>query len=484
MLPTSRWPWTRETAILFGSDGEQLLRARFVGQIDFLWRCLDAASTMARASSPTGQAWLANLDLDEYLLPANVRVAKRDRPEERLPLVLRSASLKNDSVRCLALRRHNFYSPETEIGFSTLSAAARANISSEAPMRRRRWRAPFPPWPKTTQPFLPKWITRVPASPQLLVNNHEVWFATGCHNRCNSHRAIPSSSSSSSFSTAAVDSEALDDPAGLAGVLPAEILQPLLPVSGASNSSASRLVEASAGALGGTAGSGSAHPLPSLRLLASLLSPMATPCYLPPALLERCVLGGRVGGMPFHAMLPAADMLPSTATTAPVAPKASAGTIGARGAPPPDYRRRRRLSQLAEGSNRVTSPPAAAVAAGHSVQGSDSSALRTMLQQSLQRCIVTGNLNASVVGGSGGRTSSSPAPVRPLRFCWQEACLRGAQRRAGCAFIIRPTTKCGAEGARPSWARAGRSGEPEEDALTVFCGRVSARRGLTKRRKQ
>jgi hypothetical protein len=58
--------------------------ARYVGQLDALHRCVDAASSAAR---PHGGDWLANLDLDEFLMPASAAAVDRP-PLRRLPRVL------------------------------------------------------------------------------------------------------------------------------------------------------------------------------------------------------------------------------------------------------------------------------------------------------------------------------------------------------------------------------------------------------------
>ena len=289
VLPPSGWPWNGDTAVLYDADGEALLRSRFVGQVDFLSRCVSAASAMAQdngAAGSSGSAWLANLDLDEYIMPANARVGKRLNPEDRLPLVLHTAN-RNHSIQCMALRRHNFFPPESEMGFSTLSAAEKANLTARAPLRRRTWRAPFPQWPMAAQPFLAKWVLHLPASSQFVVNNHEVWNADGCRNRCRAAAAAAATSAGGGGGT-------VDDPAGLGGLLPATTLPPQ-PNERPRHPTTRHAAGTRAG----------------LRLLASLLSPMATPCYLAAALVERCVGGGRVSGLAPVSMLPAQDVLPS-----------------------------------------------------------------------------------------------------------------------------------------------------------------------------
>lgn len=449
VLPPSGWPWNGDTAVLYDADGEALLRSRFVGQVDFLSRCVSAASAMAQdngAAGSSGSAWLANLDLDEYIMPANARVGKRSNPEHRLPLVLHTAN-RNHSIQCMALRRHNFFPPESEMGFSTLSAAEKANLTARAPLRRRTWRAPFPPWPMAAQPFLAKWVLHLPASSQLVVNNHEVWNADGCRNRCRAAAAAAATSAGGGGGT-------VDDPAGLGGLLPATTLPPQ-PNEGPRHPTTRHAAGTRAG----------------LRLLASLLSPMATPCYLAAALVERCVGGGRVSGLAPVSMLPAQDVLPSATSASrsvQVAAKGRGSNNAARGgrigsAPPPDYRLRR----LAEAST----PPdyrlrrrlaEAGTGTGTGAGGVQlASEASRSLRASLQRCLVT---NPSNVANSSRGGASTPSPTRPLRFCWQEACMRGGAAESWVRihhYGRPPTTEQKVLG-HPGY-KLERSGEPEED---------------------
>lgn len=97
ILPRSHWPWTRESPLV--ND----IRAKYIGQISFLHRCVAAATALAGNSD--GGAWLANLDVDEYLMPQRAALATRNR-FQRLPRVIASAA--NASAKaCLSLRRHS-----------------------------------------------------------------------------------------------------------------------------------------------------------------------------------------------------------------------------------------------------------------------------------------------------------------------------------------------------------------------------------------
>eukprot|EP00966_Prymnesium_polylepis_P157068 3629754-Prymnesium_polylepis.3 len=76
MLPRSRWHWRDEVPLGPG------IRARFVGQTDFLTRCLTTAA--ARHATRASESWLIHIDIDEYLMPT-VRVdPQTDGPRTRL----------------------------------------------------------------------------------------------------------------------------------------------------------------------------------------------------------------------------------------------------------------------------------------------------------------------------------------------------------------------------------------------------------------
>ena len=176
-----------------------------------------------------------------------------------------------------------------------------------------------------------------------------------------------------------------------------------------------------------------------------------------------------MSGLPPGAMLPAQEVLPSAIGAPPSrgvpgsamgrGGNAQAGRVGS--APPPDYRRYRRRRRLAEASAGGAQPlPEASMA----------------LRASLQRCLVT-NLaslaNASRGGGRGGGASTAFSSMRPLRFCWQEACLRGgaAESWLRVHHYGRPPTAEQRSWGHPGYALE-RSGEPEEDthALRFVAG--------------
>jgi len=217
-LATSRFEWREEIEVAFG------LRSRFVGQTDFLMRCVDAASTRST------ERWLANLDVDEYLLP--------ELPHSKLATAIDAAA---HGATCVSLRRHNFYMPEHHS----------SGGQELPPLRTRLRRAPFPPDGRSSssQPFLPKWIVRVPASPSLVVNMHDTWLGEGCRTRCSDQRGVARPSSTP---------ELRADPAGLGAIR--------------------RLAEGPAG----------------LPLLAALLSPLSARCLAPStADASRCLLSPR-----------------------------------------------------------------------------------------------------------------------------------------------------------------------------------------------
>ena len=258
LLPTSGFPW-REEASLGLSGG---LRARFVGQTDFLLRCASAASGMPHLR------WLANLDLDEFLMPTAM---------SRLRSLAENVADAAGGASCISIRRHNFYTNSTE--------------PSNSPLHSRTLRAPFPPvGPASGQPFLPKWILRLPAEHGLVVNMHEVWRADRCRQSCAPHGA------------AADREDSGGDPAGLSGyVVPAARI-------------GGRDVQAVKSA--------------SLTLLAALLSPLNTHCMQ--ADTQRCVLINRTISMRDDAEGSAlqASLVRCLANAAPAA--------GSRGTPPRD----------------------------------------------------------------------------------------------------------------------------------------------------
>ena len=122
LLPPSRWPWNREVRV-FGD-----LHARFVGQVAFLNRCVAAASAMAGEH----EAFLVNLDLDEFIMPERAALASRAARFQRLPRAIAGSanSSAGGPAQCLSVRRHNFYCPDGEVGYS-LSASSAASIATE-----------------------------------------------------------------------------------------------------------------------------------------------------------------------------------------------------------------------------------------------------------------------------------------------------------------------------------------------------------------
>lgn len=244
LLEASPWTWRDETDLGFNEG----LRAHFVGQTDFLQRCLWSASRAAEHALKLGEVeehWLANLDLDEFLMPSDAH--------HGLPWAMQAAAAGDDP--CVSIRRHNFYAVNVSVNDSA---------TTPAPLRVRTWRAPFPPSPRSQQqsqqPFLPKWLVRLPAPPELVVNMHEAWLASDCNRRC---AAV--ASGSDAFAT-------FDDPAGLAHLLH--------PVHGATG------------------------PVAGPRLVAALLSPLALQCGLMER--SRCVLSARAVSLPTDGALRAA----------------------------------------------------------------------------------------------------------------------------------------------------------------------------------
>ncbi len=178
LLRTTTWPYWNSTAIGVGT-----MRARFVGQIDMLVRCVDAAVS---AADGAGEAWIVNLDLDEYLMPA-ATVDSAQLSRELLPRALDAAAAEAGGAPCLSIRRHNFLSSASRAGNATIAAGGRGDgeVEEPPPLLSRTLRAPFPPaGPSDGQPFLPKWVLRVDAAARLVVNQHEVWGAEGCRESC------------------------------------------------------------------------------------------------------------------------------------------------------------------------------------------------------------------------------------------------------------------------------------------------------------
>ena len=354
LLPRSTWPWTHETTVLFD------VHAKFVGQLEFLNACVAAASTMALQSD--GEAFLANLDLDEFLMPERAILAARSR-SQRLPRVLAGA-FNSTPLQCLSVRRHNFYCPDGEVGYSL--ERNHSNKNMRPPLHERVWRAPFPPWPLSGQPYLAKWVLRLPAGPNLVVNQHEAYYAEACQQRC-----APSAASASS--AGAQPSASTADPAGLAEVvrsLRGGARSDALPWAGA--------------------------------LLASLAAPLASPCYLPEAAIERCVLSGRVHG---RAALPLAI----------------AGNL---------------------------SPPFG----GGRNDSSATGATTPLLQAAMLRCLARSN----------GVNTASRASFRLPSWCWRDACARGgaAESWVRIHHYASPST----QQQRTYRYALEKSGEPEEDS--------------------
>lgn len=154
-------PWTAHA--WWDAVGGSGLRARFVGQVDFLQAAV-AASAAARGDSRT------NLDLDGFLMPAAAEAAPLDRAAAAvLPRAISAATVRG--ARCISLHRHNCW-PGPSAAEHTL------------PLRNRTARAPFPPAGASGgQPFLPKWLLRVPSAASVVVNQHEAWHAFACRRR-------------------------------------------------------------------------------------------------------------------------------------------------------------------------------------------------------------------------------------------------------------------------------------------------------------
>ena len=219
-------------------------------------RCVAAASKLAGSHTSTASSWLANIGIDEYLLPSGAGAAKR-RAADRLGHALSLATSTNASTaanrgaRCLSIRRHNFYAPEQEVGQSYADGHTerQSYAMAPSPVRTRLWRAPFPPWPDGGQPYLPRWVVRLPAPSNLVANSHEMWYADECRSRC------------------AADELLHDD------------------------RTRGRDLEHRS-----TSHESNPNPNAGTALAEAQLSPIALACFFPAAAAERCVLAGRVIG--------------------------------------------------------------------------------------------------------------------------------------------------------------------------------------------
>lgn len=256
LLPASHFAWRDDVDIIPG------FRSRFVGQTDFLMRCVAAASSVI-------VGWLANLDFDEYLMPSPPHLQLSSALDAAAKAAAAPMGVPAATSICISIRRHNFYAPDVE----------RMNHSEEGsqiPVSSRLLRAPFPPDGRVTyQPFLPKWVTRVPASAGLVVNMHEVWHSDLCRHQCvraagqgftTDNPGAPiaaraNAAEAAGASTAETDLRA--DPAGLGSI--------------------AMLAQADARVTGGI----------SLPLVASLVTPLGFHCPAPPAESDRCVLNPR-----------------------------------------------------------------------------------------------------------------------------------------------------------------------------------------------
>lgn len=182
MVPPTSYPFFDATFV----SPQLNLSAKFVGQIEFLTRCVETA--VARSA-----AWLINLDLDEVALPQPVHSS--------LVQALEAAARESPSLCCLSVRRHNFYTTdevrELTAAPEAIETTVRADGASHttSPWWTRILRAPYPPTPSSGQPWLPKWVLRVqPAGASqsrtcphhLIFNQHAVYQdAIGrCAERC------------------------------------------------------------------------------------------------------------------------------------------------------------------------------------------------------------------------------------------------------------------------------------------------------------
>ena len=136
---------------------------RWIGQLDFLHRCVDEALRRRPRIS-----WLFNLDADEFVLS--------HAPTVPLPNVL--AGLRDE--QCLLLRRHNFVEAASE-GPILATSLRRAPFPPHAPpkgeMRRHGLR----------QPIHPKWVLNIRSlwstqfsSSHLALNQHVVLNSSRC----------------------------------------------------------------------------------------------------------------------------------------------------------------------------------------------------------------------------------------------------------------------------------------------------------------
>jgi len=169
LLAEGRWSIAESAALTLVS---QPIVRRWMGQLDFLARCIALART-------AGVQWLLNADVDEYFLP-NASEAS-----------LGEALAPFSDRRCLHLRRHNFLVP------SSASPMPRPSLLTAAIQR-----ATFPPIapPKgerrhhgLTQPLHPKWIFNLGHRTardnvegvtadlaSLVVNQHAILDGSGC----------------------------------------------------------------------------------------------------------------------------------------------------------------------------------------------------------------------------------------------------------------------------------------------------------------
>lgn len=170
LLAAGRWSIAESAALTLVS---QPIVRRWMGQLDFLARCIALARTV-------GVQWLLNADVDEYFLP-NASGAS-----------LGEALAPFSDRRCLHLRRHNFLVPSSGSPMtppSLLTAAIqRATFPPLAPPKGERRHHGL------TQPLHPKWIFNLGRRAvrgenveggtadlaSLVVNQHAILDGSGC----------------------------------------------------------------------------------------------------------------------------------------------------------------------------------------------------------------------------------------------------------------------------------------------------------------